>query len=62
MNTLVGSLYGDAFLFRLEELADEDEYYQSGFKFVSDVWDKPVSDLSKKQADWLERLYEQVQE
>jgi len=41
---------------KLGELAEDDPYWERSERFVSQVWEKPVNDLSQKQMDWLDSI------
>jgi hypothetical protein len=42
----------------MEDDAVLDDYVTSALKFVKQVWEREIESLSKKQADWLERIDE----
>ena len=59
----VKDLYKDLDLVSLQETANGgDTYCVSVYQFVSQVWDRDIETLTKKQVNWLERISEQESE
>jgi len=54
----VCELYKSLDLKKMEDDAVLDDYVTSALKFVKQVWEREIESLSKKQADWLERIDE----
>ena len=54
----VCEVYKEINLDDLFDRAETSEYWNSAHKFVQQVWDKEVDELSQKQIDWLDRILE----
>lgn len=60
----VGEYFADneVTLMSLAERENDNQYWESCFKFVADTWDKPVGSLSDKQINWLDKIIEGMRE
>jgi len=47
---------------KLQEVADETDYWEKAINFVRSYWRAPVITLSQKQKNWITKIHEDLTE
>jgi hypothetical protein len=44
----------------LDDRSDESKYWESCYSFVKDVWKEDISELTTRQATWVDKIQEDM--